>query len=69
MYKNAFNVIFGTTHRTSTTKEYICQIGTTPQGSNDFALFLLVIFFIPGAVQYGPKAYYLYVLYVVAAAD
>jgi len=39
MHKNEFYIIFGMTRHKSTIKEYVREIGETPQGSNDFALF------------------------------
>jgi len=48
MHKNEINIIFGMARRKSTTKEYVCQIVGTPQGSNDFALFLLFFLYLRG---------------------
>jgi len=41
-----FYIIFGTKLRKSAIKEYVCQTGKTPQGSNNFALFILVTFYL-----------------------
>jgi len=44
MHKKEINIIFGMTHCKSTTKEHVCQIVKTHQGSNDSALFMFFIF-------------------------
>jgi len=43
MHKNEINITFGMTHHKSTTKEHVCQIVKTCQGSNDFTLFIFFL--------------------------